>query len=120
LIPFVLRWGAGLLAFDILASLTSEASGLPYGWFSLGSGILYFLIGMRGTVRLGPKLALRAAILVATIDATLGWSISWIVGPGRPLSPASPSALVVGALSVIVVGSVIALLGVVAGRAFPG
>jgi hypothetical protein len=115
---FVIRWGAIILAFDAVASLTADASGTPRGWFSVGSAILFFLVGVRGRIRLGPKLALRAAILVATIDATLGWAILWSAGPGRPVGTAPLSAIVVGGVSAVLVGSVIALLGVVAGRAF--
>jgi hypothetical protein len=115
---FVARWGFVLVAFDAVASLTSDVSGMPSGWFSVGSAGLFFLMGVRGRIHLGPKLALRAAILVATIDATLGWAVLWLAGPGRPVGSAPLSAVLVGGVSAVLVGSVIALIGVVAGRAF--
>ena len=101
---FVARWAGVVLVFDIAASLTSLGAGLPYGWFMIGSVVIYLAAGYMGAPRFGVRSAAGATVLVALVDATLGWAVSWFIGPGQPPDPApSISALLIsGAIGALI------------------
>lgn len=110
---FVAAWGAGILAFDAAASVTSLLTGLPYVWFTVGSVAIYLGVGYNGAPRFGLKMAVVAAIFVALVDATLGWGLSWLIGPGRLEAPNVPTGSLVlsGAIGALIIGGVTGLLG---------
>lgn len=97
---------AGILVFDTMASLLSRATGFEYGLFALGSLAIYGLVGaaayrLRGSV----GLATMVAGVVGLTEATLGWYISWMLGPGRPTvgSMAIPAYIVTGVVTTLVI-----------------
>ena len=110
---FVARWAGVVLVFDVAASLTSLGTGLPYGWFTIGSVVIYLATGYMGAPRFGVRSAVVATVLVALVDATLGWAVSWFIGPGQPQdSGASTSALLIsGAIGALIFGGITGLLG---------
>jgi hypothetical protein len=110
---FVARWAGVVLVFDIAASLTSLGTGLPYGWFTIGSVVIYFAAGHMGAPRFGVRSVAGATVLVALVDATLGWAVSWFIGPGQPPVPVpSISAfLISGAIGALIFGGITGLLG---------
>jgi len=73
-----------VLALDTIGSFASLYFGFNYGSLSAVSWILRigtgFFAARYGSITLG---ALAGGV-VAFIDSTLGWYISWIIGPGRP------------------------------------
>jgi hypothetical protein len=75
-----------VVAFDALASIVSRGTGMPYGWATYGSWILYIALGYLAG-RTSPRSALKFSALAGMIfgfaDATLGWATSWLLGPGR-------------------------------------
>lgn len=120
----IVAWGAGaVIAFDLAMSLASKMLRLPYGWGMVGSTVIYFAVGMLVTrsrdVQHPFRHVVAVAALVALVDASLGWAISWQVGPGRPDTPLTAVVWLWTALFVMIVAIVTALLGGVAGRLLP-
>jgi hypothetical protein len=110
---FVLAWAAAVLTFDTAASVTSLLTRVPYMWFTLGSAVIYLTASYKGAPRFGLRMAVAAALLVSLIDATLGWGLSWLIGPGQVEDPEIPfgAALVIGATGSLVFGATTGLLG---------
>ncbi len=111
---FVARWAAVPLVFDIAASLTSLGTGLPYGWFTIGSVVIYLAVGYMGAPRFGVRSAAGATVLVALVEATLGRGRNpWFIGPGQLPDPdASISAfLISGVIGALIFGGIMGLLG---------
>lgn len=101
-----------VLVFDAIASAASLALGFPYPQAAMGSTALYAAFAYYG----GRKLGLVAAVLLgATMgltDATLGWAVSWAIGPGRlPPGTLTPSMWLFAAAYVVALGAVCGLLG---------
>lgn len=118
---FIVGGVAAILVFDLVASLASRSLGFPYTRAAWGSYLIYFMIGLL-VARAGGASSVRAAATAAAIagfaEASLGWAISWQVGPGR-LPP--ERALTVGSwvgIAIFVVASAAAIgaLGGVVGR----
>ena len=112
---FVARWAAVPLVFDIAASLTSLGTGLPYGWFTIGSVVIYLAVGYMGAPRFGVRSAAGATVLVALVEATLGRGRNpWFIGPSQlpPGPDFSISAfLISGAIGALIFGGIMGLLG---------
>ncbi|HEY7236307.1 MAG TPA: hypothetical protein VH539_19255 [Gemmatimonadaceae bacterium] len=106
-----------IVAFDAAASLAARQLGFPYAWASVGSYLLLFTIG-RFAARSAPTSPIAAAALAAAFgglaDASLGWAVSWMIGPGR--LPSSISLSISGwiATAIFVVG-VAAAVGAIGG-----
>jgi hypothetical protein len=111
-------FAAGVLLFDLAASLISRATGIPYASFSLGSFVIYALCGYLIAKQAPMRLAVMGAAGVALVEATLGWAISWFIGPGRPGEEAArmPVAVGIGAITAIVLGSFFGWIGALVGR----
>jgi hypothetical protein len=72
-----------ILAFDIIASFVSLIFQIEYTLFSLGSTIICIGIGFFGEKYGNLVLAVLSTTIAGIVDSTLGWYISWIIGPGR-------------------------------------
>ena len=73
-----------VLVFDTIGSLASRNFGFPYYWLTVGSFLIYAGVGLAASKYNGLMYAPLAAGIVGLIDSTLGWYISWVIGPGRP------------------------------------
>lgn len=73
-----------IVAFDLVASLASRSLGFRYSYATVGSWIIHvavgFAIGRQSTV----GAASIGVAIVAFTEATIGWTVPWAVGPGRP------------------------------------
>ncbi len=74
---------AFVVIYDIAACLASRSLGFNYAYASFGSLIIY-----AGSSAIAAKVAafeqaLPAGAVAGIADATLGWWISWKIGPGR-------------------------------------
>lgn len=110
----MISWGAlAIVAFDLLASVASRVLGFPYGYATIGSWLIYatfgFIIGRRADVRT----ASAGVAVIAGVEATVGWALSWAIGPGRPRD-GMPSISVLMTTVVLVAASG-AIIGAVAG-----
>lgn len=115
---------AAVLLFDLLASLASLRFGFSYGRASVGSYLVYLAIGFVAarTAATGPIAAAAfAAGAVGLADASIGWAISWALGPGRlpATQPLTPARWLRTAAFVVVLAAVVGALGGVAGRRPP-
>ena len=89
-----------VLAFDTTASFASVNFGFSYGYAIVGSVLIYAMVGYFVFRHRGFFSAIAAALLVEVVDATLGWYISWQIGPG---------ALPAGQATIAVIATIIAL-----------
>ena len=110
-----------VLAFDLVASLAARGLRFPYAWASLGSYVLYLLIGyVAARAATGSPIsnAAVAAALAGLADASAGWAIAWWLGPGRsPTGLAmTPAKWFAVAVIVVAVAAGIGVVGGLAGR----
>src|SRR5262245_7743829 len=73
-----------VLVLDTIGSFASLRFGFNYGSLSVVSWILRIGTGFFAARYGSIALAIFAGGFLAFIDATLGWYISWVIGPGRP------------------------------------
>jgi ribose/xylose/arabinose/galactoside ABC-type transport system permease subunit len=104
-----------VVAFDATASLAAERLAFEYANLWPASlaiyGLFAFLVARRAV---SVKAGLAAGALVAFADATLGWAVSWWIGPGAP-DPGDNDDGASIALTVVVVVCTGAALGLCGG-----
>jgi hypothetical protein len=114
---FALAAVAAVLLFEAVASWVSRATGWSHSLSSIGSLAIYTAVAFQAGRRFGVQLAVGVTMLTATAESTLGWAISWAIGPGRqPTVLARPGVILAIVLSALLVGGLIGffagLLGV--------
>ncbi|HEV3192285.1 MAG TPA: hypothetical protein VGY54_17355 [Polyangiaceae bacterium] len=117
----LVSWGAlAIVVFDALASVASRTLGFSYGYATVGSWLIYavfgFMIGRRANV----GAASLGVAIIAVVEATIGWAVSWAIGPGRP--PKGTPSIGILATTVVLVaftGAIIGALTGVLGRRWP-
>jgi len=113
----VVRWliigPIAVVAFDTLASIAARTLDFDYGSLWPLSVLLTvtvaFLAGQdTGLVRAG----VFAGLALEFVNSTVGWAVSWVIGPGAP-APADRDALpvVLTALGVTAVGAIEGFVG---------
>ncbi len=103
-----------VISFDAVAAVTSRATGVAYSRFTLGSCIIYAGVGYlaaRSALQGQLGTSALAGIIVGFTDATVGWTLSWIIGPGRRLRGLSFKSWLFTAVFVISLSSGLAILG---------
>lgn len=102
-----------VLVLDTAGSFAARAFGFEYGLLALVSAMIYGATGYVVARRADRRAAVRAGAILGSIDATLGWGISWLIGPGRlPADqPGGPLALVVGGFVAIGLATCCAAIG---------
>lgn len=112
--PIILVLGIGVLAvlvLDTVGSLASRRFRFHYGSLNAISWILRIGTGFFAARYGNIKLSFLAGALVAFIDATLGWYISWIIGPGRPQSEITAGLIARTVLMVTLIGAALGFIG---------
>jgi hypothetical protein len=110
-----------VLAFDTVASFASVGFGFPYEDAAVGSVLIYATIGYIVFRRQGFFSAVGAALLVEVVDATLGWYISWQIGPGAlPVEQATTAVIATTIVFVLIFAAVCAVIGSVIARVIHG
>ena len=69
-----------VIFYDLAGSFLSRSFGFDYSWLMFGYLVIYAFVGFLGS-RESVLGASVAAALVGFADATLGWYISWFIGP---------------------------------------
>ena len=111
----------GVLLFDTVASFASIGFQFTYSYASVGSVLIYSTIGYIAFRRYGLALAIMAAILAGLADATLGWFISWKIGPGALPNEQATISLIASSITFVIIASVVcALLGAAISRVLHG
>ena len=108
--------GLAIVAFDAVASIISRASGAPYTGFAYGSYLIQTAARFFGR-RVGLTFW-RATLLgtwVGFIEATIGWAVSWWIGPGRVEGGLATEMLIGIVLYVAIVATVLGAVGALAG-----
>jgi len=118
----IVVFGAGaVLVFDTAASFASKGLGFPYAYASIGSVLIYAMVGYFSYRHWGLVRAVGAAVLVELVDATLGWFISWQIGPGAlPTNQATPLVIATTIVTVLIFAAVCALIGSATARMLHG
>ena len=110
-----------VLLFDTAASLAAKGLGFPFAYASIGSVLIYAMVGYFAYRRSGLVRAIGAAVLVELVDATLGWFISWQIGPGAlPTDQVTPPIIATTVVTVLVFSAVCALIGAAIARVVHG
>lgn len=108
-----------VVSFDLLAALAARRFGFPYVRASIGSCVVYLAVGFiagRSARVDQAKVGALAAIVAGIADASVGWAVSWAVGPGRAASGTlSPGEWMLAAAIVVVFAAAIGYLGGVLG-----
>jgi hypothetical protein len=76
--------GVAVLAFDTFGSLASRRFHFAYSRLMVGSFAIYVAVGFLTATEKSIGLSVFAGGMVGLIESTLGWAISWKIGPGRP------------------------------------
>lgn len=105
-----------VLIFDTIGSLASRNFGFPYYWLTVGSFLIYAGVGLAASKYNGLMYAPLAGGIVSLIDSTLGWYISWVIGPGRPAAEMDSTAIISAVIFVTLLGIVIGFIGGLIGR----
>ena len=110
-----------VLVFGTVASYSSLRFGFPYTYASVGSILIYSTIGYLGFRSAGLKSSVGAALFVELVDATLGWWISWWIGPGAlPEDQRTIPFIAVTAVFVVVFAVACAFVGAGVARVMHG
>jgi hypothetical protein len=111
-IVVMLLGGATVLAFDTIGSLASLRFRFPYSRLMFGSFAIYFVVGFVTAANESVTSAAVTAAVVGLIESTVGWSISWRIGPGRPADyPVTASRIVGTVIFVLMLGASFGALG---------
>ena len=100
-----------VVVFDTIGSLASNATGFPYGLLAPVSFLIYAAAGFFAFRHGGFRTAAVGGGMTALVDATLGWAISWVIGPGRPPEGLGMGFLLFTAASVVVMAVLLGLAG---------
>jgi hypothetical protein len=111
-----------IVVYDVVAALAARALAIDYwtleGWplfLSLvPSTAIYIATGFLAARDTGKaRMGALAGGVVAIADSTVGWALSWVIGPGAPPTDDQSPVLVV--LTVISVAAIGAAVGLAAG-----
>jgi len=72
-----------IVAFDTAACVLSRRLGFNYAYATIGSMTLYAIGGFAAAKTARFEAACLLGVVAGLTDATLGWRISWVLGPGR-------------------------------------
>jgi len=118
--PFILIILIGafaVVAFDTVGSLASRNFGFGYQWLIIGSFLIYAGVGFAASKYNSLMFAPLAGGITSLVDSTLGWYVSWIIGPGRPAMEMDSTAIVSTVVFVTLTGVIVGFIGGLIGRA---
>jgi len=115
----ILFAGLAVLVLDTIGSFSSMQLGFPYACLAPISFLIYAMAGFFVARSASVWTSLFAGIIVGFVDATIGWAISWIIGPGKmPGVEFTTGMFIITAFSVVAIGAICALVGGVIGMLF--
>lgn len=114
-IHVLLACSLGIIVYDSLASYISRGTGIDYQWFGLGSLVIYYLSGLFIARLKNIGFGVLAASTVGLVEATVGWAISYLIGPGKPQEAISLPIILFVILFVVILAGFIGLIGALAG-----
>jgi hypothetical protein len=94
-----------VVAFDALAAVASRRLSFWYPYATIGSWLIYATVGLLAGRAASVRAAAATGAALGFVEATLGWAISWLIGPGR----VSLDMYAVGIVALVIV--VVTLVG---------
>lgn len=111
----ILIFGAIAIAFDAIWATIARAKGYTYSKGMWGSFLIYVIAGGVASPNGYLIYGLVSGMGVAGIEATIGWWISWVIGPGRLpdtiSKEARPKAIIQAIILVMFTGALLGILG---------
>ncbi len=83
MIHYLLIGSACVLTIDSLGALIAKKFSFKYAYLTLLSFLTYVLLGYYVGKNHTPEHAAIVCGLVGLLDSTVGWRISWLIGPGK-------------------------------------
>jgi len=105
---------AAVLLYDVVGSIASLSLGFNYQWFVFGSLVIYGVVGYFVGKKKNAVFGFLAGALTGLVDSTLGWYISWTIGPGKP-EIEMDATMIIG--TIVIVTILAALIGLIGGFA---
>lgn len=106
----------GVVAFDALASIASRVLGFWYVYATVGSWLIYGVVGFFAGRLVPLSAAAVGGAVVAFGEATVGWKVSCLIGPGCADVTLTVGVIVFTIFFVTLVGAIIAAVGSIIGR----
>ena len=72
-----------VVAYDLAASIASRSLSFPYAYASIGSALIYASAGFVSAQTGGLSSSIVVGVIAGLADSTIGWRVSWLLGPGR-------------------------------------
>jgi hypothetical protein len=110
----IVRGASAVIVYDFVASIISKYSGVHYANFTVGSLLIYAAVGFlasRGRLGRTAMATVLAGAVVGLTDATFGWAVSYLIGPGQPAKPLTPLLWAFVAVIVTLSAAVLAAMG---------
>ena len=110
-----------VLGFDAAMAFAARRYGFDYTRGIVGSLLIYLAVGYFAARQGGPLMnAAVAGAIVGFIDASIGWAVSYWIGPGRdPRVQLTPGVWVSTAVFVILLAGGCAAVGGAIGKRLP-
>jgi hypothetical protein len=115
----VLTFAAIVVLFDAIGAFAARTLDFDYSVLSIGSWFIYAAAGFFAAERSRWVPGILAGATTGLADATLGWWVSWLIGPGRPAGEWNALMLMAAAISVVITASLVGLLGAVVRQLVP-
>lgn len=101
-----------VIAFDAIASAASRLLDFSYSYATLGSAVLYIVLTYLAARRYGLRVALLLGAAMGLVDVTIGWAVSWAIGPGRiSIEGLAPTDWFYTGIFAIALGAVFGFIG---------
>lgn len=100
-----------VVTYDTVTALVSQSSNISYGLFSIGSFLIYLIFGFLVARKSRWFAGIVAGTVLGLVDSTLGWAISWNLGPGKPEFEMNAIFVAATIVSVVVLASIFGLMG---------
>lgn len=107
----VLIGAASIVLYDAIGALASLSLGFDYGWLVLGSTAIYAMVGYFSANKKNVVVGSLAGAVMGLVDSTLGWYISWTVGPGKPEIDLDGTMIIATIITVTLLAAFIGMIG---------
>ncbi len=105
-----------VIAVSSLGALAARELGFDYSWLIPFSVAIYAVVGFAVSRYVRLIYAPVAGAVVGLIDTTIGWYISWIIGPGNPQVETDMLGIIFTVVMVVALDMIIATLGGIVAR----
>ena len=100
-----------VVVFDAVAAFAARAFEFDYGAAIPGSLVIYLVVGFAAArERRASRAGAAAGAVVALAESTVGWAVSWRIGPGA-LDDVTAAQIALTVVSVVVVGAAAGFCG---------